>query len=219
MQPIIAHKGTHRFRCSVHGREAHSSYVTHGVNAIEYAARLVVFIREIADRLARTETRDYGFTVPYSTLSTGVIHGGIAANVVPKECVFQFDLRTLPNTSPDLLHQEIRAYAEILAHEMRAVDEEAGIDLEWLSKTAGLAASETDAIVRWAMQLSGHSQTGKVSYGTEAGLFQKMGVPSVICGPGDIAQAHRPNEFVTLEQLAQCEKFMGRILDTGYATS
>jgi acetylornithine deacetylase len=218
MQPIIAHKGTHRIRCRVLGREAHSSYVTYGVNAIEYAARLVVFIRHIAERLAQAETRDYGFTVPYSTLSTGLIQGGIAANVVPKDCVFQFDMRTLPNTSPESLFQEIRAYAQELTREMHAVDEQSGIDLEWLSQTAGLAAAETDAIVQWAMQLSRNSQVGKVSYGTEAGLFQKMGVPSVICGPGDIAQAHRPNEFVTLEQLAQCERFMDRILETGYAS-
>jgi len=156
--------------------------------------------------------------VPYSTLSTGVIHGGIAANVVPKDCVFQFDMRTLPHTSPDALHQEIRAYAQDLAREMQKVDDKSGIDLEWVSQTVGLAAAETDAIVQWAMRLSRNNQVGKVSYGTEAGLFQKMGVPSVICGPGDIAQAHRPNEFVTLEQLAQCEKFMDRILDTGYAT-
>jgi acetylornithine deacetylase len=217
MQPIIAHKGTHRFRCAVHGREAHSSYVTYGVNAIEYAARLVVFIRQIADRLAQIETRDYGFTVPYSTLSTGVIHGGIAANVVPKDCVFQFDMRTLPNASPDALQQEIRAYASALAREMQAVDEQSGIDMEWVSQTVGLAAAETDAIVQWAMRLSRNSAVGKVSYGTEAGLFQKMGVPTVICGPGDIAQAHRPNEFVTLEQLAQCERFMERIIETGYA--
>src|SRR5271155_68397 len=217
MQPIIAHKGTHRFRCAVHGREAHSSYVTHGVNAIEYAARIVVFIREIADRLAQIETRDYGFTVPYSTLSTGVIHGGIAANVIPKDCTFHFDMRTLPQASPEALYQEIRAHAEALAAEMQAVDEQSGIDLQWLSQTVGLAAAETDAIVQWAMQLSRNHQVGKVSYGTEAGLFQKMGVPTVICGPGDIAQAHRPNEFVTLEQLAQCEKFMDRILETGYA--
>jgi acetylornithine deacetylase len=217
MQPIIAHKSTNRFRCSVHGREAHSSYVTHGVNAIEYAARLVVFIRQIAERLANAETRDYGFTVPYSTLSTGVIHGGIAANVVPKDCVFQFDMRTLPSTSPEALHQEIRAHAAALMREMQAVDEKSGIQLEWLSQTVGLAAAETDAIVQWAMQLSRKPQVGKVSYGTEAGLFQKMGVPSVICGPGDIAQAHGPNEFVALEQLAQCEKFMDRILETGYA--
>ena len=218
MQPIIAHKSMNRFRCAVHGREAHSSYVTHGVNAIEYAARLVVFVRQIADRLAQIETRDYGFTVPYSTLSTGLIQGGIAANVIPKDCVFQFDMRTLPNTSPDALHREIRAYAEHLAREMQKVDDKSGIDLEWVSQTVGLAAAETDAIVQWAMQLSGNSQAGKVSYGTEAGLFQKMGVPTVICGPGDIAQAHRPNEFVTLEQLAHCEKFMDRILETGYAT-
>jgi acetylornithine deacetylase len=217
MQPIIAHKSTNRFRCSVHGREAHSSYVTHGVNAIEYAARLVVFIRQIAERLAQAETRDYGFTVPYSTLSTGVIHGGIAANVVPKDCVFQFDMRTLPCTSPEALDREIRAHAAELMREMQVVDERSGIDLEWLSQTVGLAAAESDAIVQWAMQLSSKTQVGKVSYGTEAGLFQKMGVPSVICGPGDIAQAHGPNEFVALEQLAQCERFMDRILETGYA--
>jgi acetylornithine deacetylase len=217
MQPIIAHKGTHRFRCSVHGREAHSSYVTHGVNAIEYAARLVVFIRQIADRLAQIEQRDYGFTVPYSTLSTGLIHGGIAANVVPKDCVFQFDMRTLPQASPDALYQEIRSYAETLAAEMRRSDANSGIDLQWMSQTAGLAAAETDAIVQWAMQLSRNSTVGKVCYGTEAGLFQKMGIPTVICGPGDIAEAHRPNEFVALDQLAQCESFMDRILETGYA--
>jgi acetylornithine deacetylase len=219
MQPIIAHKGTHRFRCAVHGREAHSSYVTYGVNAIEYAARLVVFIRQLADRLAQLEQRDYGFTVPYSTLSTGLIQGGIAANVVPKDCVFQFDMRTLPNASPDALYQEIRSYAESLAREMKSIDEASGIDLQWMSQTVGLAASETDAIVQWAMQLSKNPSVGKVSYGTEAGLFQKMGVPTVICGPGDIAEAHRPNEFVALEQLAQCEAFMERILETGYAAA
>jgi acetylornithine deacetylase len=219
MQPIIAHKGTHRFRCAVHGREAHSSYVTYGVNAIEYAARLVVYIRQIADRLAQIETRDYGFIVPYSTLSTGLIRGGIAANVVPKDCEFSFDMRTLPDASADALHQEIRAYAEVLAREMQAIDPQSRIDLVYASATVGLAAAETDAIVQWAMQLSGNSKVGKVSYGTEAGLFQQMGVPSVICGPGDIAEAHRPNEFVSLDQLAQCEAFMGRILETGYAKS
>src|SRR6202790_1408478 len=217
MQPIIAHKGTHRFRCAVHGREAHSSYVTHGVNAIEYAARLIVYVRQIADRLAQLEKRDYGFTVPYSTLSTGLVRGGIAANVVPKDCEFHFDMRTLPQASRVALYQEFRTYAAELTQKRQKIDPHSGIDLVWASQTVGLAASETDAIVRWAMQLSNNSTVGKVSYGTEAGLFQKMGVPTVICGPGDIAEAHRPNEFVALEQLAQCEAFMNRILETGYA--
>jgi acetylornithine deacetylase len=218
MQPIIAHKGMNRFRCTVRGREAHSSYVTHGVNAIEYASRLVVYIRQIADRLAQFEKRDYGFTVPYTTMSTGLIRGGIASNVIPKDCEFQFDMRTLPNASAEALYQEIRAQAETLSREMRAIDSESGIELEWLSQTIGLASAESDAIVQWAMQLARSSQTGKVSYGTEAGLFQKMGVPTVILGPGDIAEAHRPNEFVALDQLAKCEAFMSRILTAGYAT-
>jgi acetylornithine deacetylase len=217
MQPIIAHKGTHRFRCAVHGKEAHSSYVTHGVNAIEYAARIIVYIRQLADRLAQIEQRDYGFTVPYSTLSTGLIQGGIAANVVPKDCTFQFDMRTLPQASPDALYREILAYAESLAREMQSTDPASGIDLQWVSQTVGLAAAETDAIVQWAMQLSGNTKAGKVSYGTEAGLFQQMGVPTVICGPGDIAEAHRPNEYVTFDQLAQCESFVRRILEPGHS--
>jgi acetylornithine deacetylase len=216
MQPIIAHKGMNRFRCAVHGREAHSSYVTHGVNAIEYAARLIVYIRQIADRLAQFEQRDYGFTVPYTTLSTGLIRGGIASNVVPKDCEFQFDMRTLPNASAQALYQEIRAYADVLAREMKAIEPQAGIELEWASRTIGLVAAESDAIVQWAMKLARGSKTGKVSYGTEAGLFQEMGVPSVILGPGDIAEAHRPNEFVALDQLAQCEVFMDRIVETAY---
>ena len=118
MQPIVAHKGTHRFRCHVHGRKAHSSYTTHGVNAIEYAAKLIVFIRDLADRLAATEIRDYGFNVPYSTLSTGVIRGGIAANVIPKECLVQFDMRTLPNASSEALYAEIVDYANNLEADM-----------------------------------------------------------------------------------------------------
>ena len=211
MQPIIAHKGTHRFRCHVHGREAHSSYTTHGVNAIEYAARLVVFIRDLSDRLAATEVRDYGFNVPYSTLSTGVIHGGIAANVIPKECKVTFDMRTLPSASADALYAEITDYAKKLEADMKKEDASGRIEMTWESSTDGLAANENDAIVQLARKLSRNDRTGKVSYGTEAGLFQQIGIPTVICGPGDIAQAHGPDEFVALEQLAQCERFMDRL--------
>ena len=217
MQPIVAHKGMNRFRCAVHGREAHSSYVTFGVNAIEYAAKMIVHIRHIQERLAQLEQRDYGFTVPYTTMSTGLIHGGIAANVVPKECVFQFDMRTLPSAAPDAIYQEIRSHAELLAAEMRRIDPDSKIDLSWESHTVGLASAESDAIVQWAKKLSRQESVGKVSYGTEAGLFQKMGVQSVILGPGDIAEAHRPNEFVSLDQLARCEAFIGRILESGFA--
>lgn len=214
MQPIIAHKGTHRFRCSVHGREVHSSFVSQGVNAIEFASRLIVFIRQLGDRLAQLETRDYGFAVPYTTLSTGVIRGGIAANIVPKDCEFQFDMRTLPSTRASDIHAEIQAYAMRLSEEMKRIDPDTWIDLDWTNSSEALDVSEKDALVQLTMKLARDSTVSKVSYGTEAGLFQAAGIPSVICGPGNIEQAHRPNEFVSLEQLAQCERFMVRLADS-----
>ncbi|HTD06764.1 acetylornithine deacetylase [Undibacterium sp.] len=212
MQPIIAHKGTHRFRCCITGREAHSSYTTHGVNAIEYASRIVVYIREIADRLARIEKRDDSYTVPYSTMQTGLIRGGLATNIVPKECEFQFEARTLPDMDAAALYQEIREFAASLLPEMQKVEPLAAIDFEWLASAPGLQMQEDHDIVKLAALLAGNAPNGAVSYGTEAGLFQQAGIPTVICGPGSIEQAHTPNEFVSLDQLAQCEQFMQRLI-------
>lgn len=213
MQPIIAHKGTHRFRCHITGREAHSSYTPQGVNSIEYAARIIVYIRQMADRLAQLETRDYAFTVPFTTLQTGTIRGGLASNIVPKDCEFQFEARTMPGVAADRLYQEIQDFAATLLPEMQRVEPNAAIDFEWLASAPGLNMQESDAIVALAAALSRNQPNGAVSYGTEAGLFQQAGIPTVICGPGNIEQAHRPDEFVSLAQLAQCEAFMLRLID------
>jgi len=213
MQPVIAHKGTHRFRCCVTGREAHSSYTNLGVNAIEYAARIIVYIRQMADRFAQLETRDYGFTVPYTTMQTGLIRGGLASNIVPKECIFDFEARTMPGTDATHLLQEVESYAARLLPEMLLVEPNAKIAFERLASAPGLSTQEHEAIVQLAISLSRNKATGAVSYGTEAGLFQGAGIPTVVCGPGSIEQAHRPNEFVPLEQVAQCEAFLLRLLD------
>ena len=213
MQPIIAHKGTHRFRCCITGREAHSSYTTQGVNAIEYAARIIVYIRQMADRLQQLETRDYAFTVPFTTMQTGLIRGGLAANIVPKECEFIFEARTLPGASEHKLFQEVKDYAATLLPEMQRIEPNAAIQLELLNTAPGMNMQESDEIVKLAAALSRNKPNGAVSYGTEGGLFQAAGIPTVICGPGDIEQAHRPNEFVSLAQLAQCEAFMLRLLE------
>lgn len=213
MQPIIAHKGTHRFRCCVTGREAHSSYTNLGVNAIEYAARLIVYIRQMADRFAQLETRDYGFTVPYTTMQTGLIRGGLASNIVPKDCVFEFEARTMPGTQATHLLEEVESYAARLLPEMLLVEPNAKIAFEWLASAPGLSTKEHEAIVELTKALSRNQSVGAVSYGTEAGLFQDAGIPTVVCGPGSIEQAHRPNEFVPLEQVAQCEAFLLRLLD------
>ena len=213
MQPIIAHKGTNRFRCCITGREAHSSYTTMGVNAIEYAARIIVYIRQMADRFAQLETRDYGFTVPYTTMQTGLIRGGLASNIVPKECAFDFEARTMPGVDAGRLYQEVQDFAANLLPEMQRIEPNAKIAFEWLASAPGLNTKEHDAIVQLAASLSRNTTTGAVSYGTEAGLFQRAGIPTVVCGPGNIEQAHRPNEFVALEQVAQCEAFMMRLID------
>ena len=213
MQPIIAHKGTHRFRCCITGREAHSSYTTQGVNSIEYAARIIVYIRQMADRLAQIETRDYAFTVPFTTMQTGLIRGGLAANIVPKDCEFIFEARTLPGASEHKLFQEVKDYAATLLPEMQRVEPNAAIKLDMIASAPGMNMQESDDIVKLAASLTRNKPNGAVSYGTEGGLFQAAGIPTVICGPGDIEQAHRPNEFVSLAQLAQCEAFMQRLLD------
>ena len=215
MQPIIAHKGSHRFRCCITGREAHSSYTTQGVNSIEYAARIIiVYIRQMADRLAQLETRDYAFTVPFSTMQTGTIKGGLASNIVPKDCEFQFEARTMPGASADRLYQEVQDFAATLLPEMRRVEPNAAIVFEAVASAPGMNMKESDDIVKLAAALSRNKPNGAVSYGTEGGLFQQAGIPTVICGPGDIEQAHRPNEFVSLEQIAQCEAFMLRLIDS-----
>ncbi len=212
MQPVIAHKGMRTFKCRVHGKEAHSSLTTQGVNAIEYAAKLIVFIRQLAERMRDLESRDYNFDVPFTTLQTGLIQGGTAPNIVPRECLFHFEFRYLPGADPDALEREIRDYAKnVLEPEMRKVAPEAGIEIEGKSQIPGLSTAEEEAITALAQRLARAERVRKVAYATEAGLFQKAGIPSIICGPGSIEQAHKPNEYITLEQVALCEAFMDRL--------
>jgi len=214
MQVVIANKGKRAYRCTVHGREAHSALTPQGVNAIEYAAKLVVHIRHIADRLAATEPREHGFEVPFTTMQTGTIRGGTASNIVPRECVFDFEFRYLPGANPDALEREIRDYAEkVILPEMKRVAPEADLAITTRSEIPGLVIGETDDLTHLGQALSRRPGCGRVGYAAEAGLFQQIGIPSIICGPGSIEQAHKPNEWIALEQVAQCESFMERLIE------
>lgn len=213
MQVIVAHKGKRSYRCTVHGREAHSALAPQGVNAIEYAARIITQIRHMADRMSQIEPRDHGFDVPFTTLQTGTIRGGTALNIVPRECVFDWEFRYLPGADPDAIESEVKAYAASLVPEMRRVAEEAGIDIRLTSEAPGSNTGDTDAVTQLAVALARNPKTAKVAYATEAGLFEKAGLPSIICGPGSIEQAHKPNEYCDLAQLAQCETFMDRLVE------
>ena len=213
MQPVIAHKGKRAYKCCFHGREAHSALTPQGVNAIEFAARLVVHVRGIADRMRAGGPRDDGFDVPFTTLQTGVIRGGTAGNIVPRECELHFEFRYLPGTDPDALEREIKGYAEhVLLPEMRAVDPATAITFETKAEIPGLDMAEQDRLTELAKALSRNASVSKVAYATEGGLFQRAGIPAIICGPGSIEQAHKPNEFIALEQVALCESFIERLL-------
>jgi acetylornithine deacetylase len=213
MEVMVGHKGALAFECHVHGRECHSSLAPRGVNAIEYAARLIGRVREIAERLTQEEQRHFGFDVPHSTLQTGTISGGIAVNVVPRDCVFQFDIRHLPGTRWAALFDEIEAYARNeLEPVMRRVAPESRITFRQLVDIPVLEADAATPFARYIQEIADSRGAGYVAFGTEGGLFQQAGIPTLICGPGSIGQAHKPDEYVTLDQLARCETFMRKLV-------
>jgi acetylornithine deacetylase len=208
MVPAIAHKGVYRYRCCARGREAHSSLTPQSVNAIEMAARVVVKLRDMAEGFVRNEPRYEGFDVPYSTASVGQFHGGIADNVVPRDAQFRYEFRDLPTADVRAMQDEVVAYARSLEPAMKAVAPDAGFEFETICEVPSFLGSAEDRVTRLAQRLSGEQGTTLVAFGTEAGIFKQSGIPTVVCGPGSVSQAHQPDEYVSLEQLARCEAFM-----------
>lgn len=214
MKVVVAHKGKKSVRCRVRGFECHSSLAPRGVNAIEYAAEVIAYLRRMAQRIAAEGASDPDYDIPHTTVHTGVVQGGTALNIVPKDCSFDFEFRYLPGDDPEALFDEVRRFAEReLEPAMRAVAPETGFSWEEISAFPGLDTPTDAEIVGLAKALSGSNATGKVAFGTEAGLFQSIGIPAIICGPGSIDQAHKPDEFVSLEQVALCERFLRRLMD------
>ncbi|KPF68736.1 acetylornithine deacetylase [beta proteobacterium AAP99] len=212
MQPIVAHKGTHRFRCCVRGKEAHSANTNQGVNAIHYASRLMSFLQARAEQIAAGETPDANYPVPTSTVSVTMIDGGTGANIIPLRCDFTVDVRTLPGTSFAALLDELKAYARTLEPEMKAVAADAGIDVQFIASIEGFGVTDADPLLAHVTRLAGSQRKIQVSFGTEAGIFQRAGIPTIVIGPGNIDQAHQPDEFVEIDQIAQCDAFLTRLL-------
>jgi acetylornithine deacetylase len=214
MVPAIAHKGVYRYRCCVRGKEAHSSLTPQSVNAIEMAARVVGKVRDMAEGFERSEPRYEGFDVPFSTASVGQFHGGIADNVVPRDAEFRYEFRDLPTADAKRMQQEVVAYAGTLEPAMKKVAPDTGFSFDTICEIPSFLGSANDPVTLLAQRLAGEARTTLVAFGTEAGLFKNAGIPTVVCGPGSIEQAHQPDEFVSLEQLARCELFMERLAAT-----
>ena len=211
MRVVGRHKGAHAYLCRVCGREAHASRAPDGVNAIEFAARLIDKARTLGVELRQREAADEDYDVPHTTISANVVAGGTATNIIAAECAFRLDIRHLPATEVEAeLIAPLRAFArEVLEPEMHRVAPETTIVIERLGGVPALNMASDDPLIGPVRAVAGdESPLGAVAFGTEGGLFQAAGVATVICGPGGIEQAHRPDEYVSFGQLARAEAFI-----------
>jgi acetylornithine deacetylase len=212
MRPVLGHKGKLAMRCEVHGAACHSAYAPQGVNAIEYAAKLIGRLGEIGERLAVPERYDSRFDPPYSTVQTGLIQGGRALNIVPAECRFDFEMRALPADDPQQVAAELRDYAEReLLPRMRAVSAASDIRFSELSSYPGLLTDAASDAAQLLVLIAEREDFTTVAFGTEGGLFDEAGVATVVCGPGSMEQGHKPDEFVSLDQLERCDALLARL--------
>jgi acetylornithine deacetylase len=208
MRPVSAHKSSQLYRVSVSGIAAHSSMTSTGVNAIEYAARSIAFIRSLADEHRLSGPFDESFVVPYTTANVGVVGGGAAVNTVAEKCDFEFEFRTIPGDDPEAVISRIEDNLAELRAEIQKENPSADILLVPLGKVPGLSPEGPRIALELAQELTGHAVEESVVYATEAGLFQRAGIDTVVCGPGSMDQGHTANEYIELTQIAACERFL-----------
>lgn len=212
MQPILAHKGRMAVRVEVRGRGGHSSAPARGVNALHAAAEAVAWVAAEARRLAAEGPFEDGFDPPHSTLHAGLMGGGTILNMIPERAWFEMEVRSIPGDSRDAALARLRAHvATVIEPAMHEVDPSTGFTFEMLNDVPDLSLDPGHALADLVKQLTGSNSTGKVSYGTEAGVFQEAGIPSIVCGPGHIAQAHQPDEWIAESELAACDAFIRRL--------
>ncbi len=212
MQVVTAHKGVISFETTVTGLEWHSSQPHLGVNAVHAACDLVNLLSTMAKEQAATGLRDERFTPPHTTVHVGTIHGGTARNIIPRECVFQWEIRPLPGDNHQKILDRFTARVAELLAQMQAVHPQASITSRPISHMTGVTLpASAQANCHTVMRCAQTNAEKAVSFGTEAGVFNDHGVPAIICGPGDIQQAHKPNEFIELAQIRACIEFMLRL--------
>ena len=214
MKVITQHKGKYSARAHFTGRSGHSSLPGEGVNAVEFAAEFVTFLRKLGRKCRDEGPHDDEFIPNHTTFHTGVIKGGTQLNIIPQNCTVDFEFRNLPNDDRNALKAQIFEYLEnTLIPEMRETYDDVGVEIEVISDMPGLATGDDEEVTKLVMALTGANTTGKVSFGTEAGVFSALGdIPTVVCGPGNIEQAHKPDEFIELDQLGRCEAFLDKLL-------
>jgi acetylornithine deacetylase len=218
MRLADGHKGKAGYVCTVTGLASHSALNHLGVNAIEIAARIIAELRRLNDEFRLAGPLQGEFQPPHCTVSTGVIAGGSALNIVPDRCRFEFEFRPLPGQDPDELFARIRDWAEAtLLPQMQAVSPATGIEWQELMSYPGLGGTGTAPIQQVCSRLAGPGRPIKLAFGTEAGHFAARGIPAVVCGPGAIDVAHKADEYVELEQLERCAGFLRQLIQATVA--
>jgi acetylornithine deacetylase len=213
MQIANAQKGCSFFRTRVSGREGHSSAPGRGVNAIFAAAEIIAEIARIAAEASARSRPESGFDPPHTTLSVGTIGGGAAVNIIARDCAFDWDMRNVPEDDAAALKARIDAFiAADLLPRMRAVYPEAAVETETIVDVPPLLPEPGSPAEALARRLTGANTTTTVSFATEAGLYQQAGIPAIVCGPGSIDVAHKPDEFITRAELAAGQAFLDRLL-------
>jgi acetylornithine deacetylase len=209
MRAVSAHKSSHLYRVSFTGLASHSSNTPNGVNAIEYAARAISFIRSIADEHRLGGPYDPSFEVPFSTINVGTISGGAAVNTVAAHCEFEFEYRAIPGVNTDEIFSRIEDFVlGELRPAMQAEHASADVTIAPIGAVPALSAAGTGAALALVHELTGTTTQETVGYGTEGGLFQLAGIDTVVCGPGSIRQGHTANEYIDLAEISACEDFM-----------
>ena len=214
MNMVVAHKGIAVYRCRVHGKSAHSSLTHQGVNAISYASKMIGYVDSLADEFTGREDNDNLFDVPFSTLSVGTIQGGTATNIVPNLCEFTFDYRNLPHMTQDDILAPIQAKVAELNAQMQARAPETGIELQQLESVPAMTDNTNNELQQLVAALTQDDKRHKVAYATEGGQFTDAGIPTIICGPGSIEQAHKADEYVALSEIERCDKFLQKLLES-----
>ena len=214
MRIIEGHKGCHEYTTRFHGLPGHGSLPDQGVNAVEYAVRYVHHLLGLKDRLRALAPADSPFDPPWTTVNIGALNGGVAHNVIAPTAEVAWEMRPVQPGDAELVHDHLRAYVEgELLPRMRAVYPDATIETEVIGEVAGLVPVRDNEARRIVAELTGANSADVVSFGTEAGIFQALGTDVVVCGPGSIEQAHKADEYVAVDQLAECLTMLERLGD------
>ena len=214
MKPILAHKGKLNVNVTVRGLPGHSSEPSKGVNAVQAAGEAIAWVAREARRLVSEGPFEDGFDPPHTTIHVGTVEGGTILNIIPEHAAFTMEWRPIPGDSPYLHLDRMRAYiAETIEPAMKAVNPACGFAYEIALEMPGMALPADHALATVVKQLVGSNSAGKVAYGTEGGFFENAGIPTIICGPGHIAQAHQPDEWIAESELESCDRFIRRLAD------